>query len=1208
MSELLLVAVPGIDVDASGALLRVVMVPRLTGPGTTVGSYGLADWPELVRGAELVVHLRGDDGSELSPFGAAVASDGDSAVWKTFFPSHLAVQPYAGQRTYDDPVVRATSTEAGDVTRLYREVATNPGDPSLVRVRLRSLKITEAGDHPADVTAPIPTFEPPDLHRALALLREHPHVLRALGLIVDLRIPVDRLAAAGDLGQIRLSWPGAPAGVGAATGPPTAYEHLDGRFLPRSTRTVVAGLVDLQSRSDVTVTDRVTGVSTTQRVPDWVVTTVDVDAAMARLSDAKAVAVSGHDDAVTRGLPPLRTAGLVLLRRGRGAELAWRASRGRAAATRAATDKAPPLTAEDLVLGYRIDVREPGHEWHSLTRRVATYRVAPQPVTAGPVVTIGAARRSEEGHVKPAAGALGTDGVLRADETVVRWAGHHLALAPPDPAPGPARAAHHPDPRMPYHFTWALEEDPEAPPDLPLSFGSQYQLRARVVDIAGGGLGVADPPRDRAATSPVTYARQEPAAPPVIPPPDGLLTTVAGAPRADPDFFGPGGSIDVLVVRSDPAGDPPGANLSSGYPANAMRTLLPPPTSLPLAEQHGRLADDSAVTVHHVRRALAPPRSSASPRNGRHYTWLPDPVVDGVTVVAVPLAPDRDPSPPAIEAWGTESWPDYKAKGIALEPVPAGEPIRAEWDGGGTVSVSLPAGEEAFVEISSSLVDNTLQHFAAGLWLLGNQSLVTDANTGRHPVVTPALTLRAVHAVRRPLGTPSADLVVSRSVGDTAATLTGAANAAFGVHVASTGQVDVTASWDEWGDSDLPTPRSEVVESLPVGLDRTPLPAIRHQFADTKYRRIRYTLTAWSRFRAYFRADDPDEAFAASTTLAPVDVLSSARPQPPVVLSVVPAARWHDDAPEPLPITTGELGPEDGTVPQDDPDREAPTVRGDPSDEERPFRTRVRHGGRLQVELAGPWHSTGEGEQLAIVVAAEPPPDPSSVLWSEVTTVYSDPVYSVGTAPAQPTEGSLASPFLPVVHATDAGSGREVAILPVAVRHHDGRPYADVMLPMTQQTYCPLVRLAVARYQPHSLPGLELSAIVMTEVVAVLPTRTLVVDRPPGGVTVRLSGVGPESGANVVAARLEVAPAQGFAGTLSSLGAETSELGWREVSTVTGGLDAALPVLPVPADGRTYRVVVTEVEPLTPLPGPAPTDPLASALGRRVVFADVVDL
>ena len=69
-----------------------------------------------------------------------------------------------------------------------------------------------------------------------------------------------------------------------------------------------------------------------------------------------------------------------------------------------------------------------------------------------------------------------------------------------------------------------------------------------------------------------------------------------------------------------------------------------------------------------------------------------------------------------------------------------------------------------------------------------------------------------------------------------------------------------------------------------------------------------------------------------------------------------------------------------------------------------------------------------------------------------------------------------------------------------------GRWFVDVALQETPALW-PFVRLAVARYQPHSIEGCSLSPVALTSWVQPLPTRTLTVSRPDAGhVQVTLTG------------------------------------------------------------------------------------------------------
>jgi hypothetical protein len=161
----------------------------------------------------------------------------------------------------------------------------------------------------------------------------------------------------------------------------------------------------------------------------------------------------------------------------------------------------------------------------------------------------------------------------------------------------------------------------------------------------------------------------------------------------------------------------------------------------------------------------------------------------------------------------------------------------------------------------------------------------------------------------------------------------------------------------------------------------------------------------------------------------------------------------------------------------------------------------VRRGG-LRVYLERPWFSSGDGELLGVVYL--PPPFPETDeerqrIGAFVTRAGDDPVHITFGPPA--TRGDLfplarrvgrnlspAEPGLPALEA----AGHEV-------RFDDARGewFADVRF--TGGHYFPFVRLAVARYQPDSVPGCELSEIVPADFVQLPPDRTLTVKRTLGG-------------------------------------------------------------------------------------------------------------
>ncbi len=1115
MSELLLIAVPGVRYDGDEALLRVVMTPRLTGPGKTLAEYGLSDWPSLVRDGAVEVRIADSEGRALDPVRTRWHSEGDSRIWSEFFAG-IEVRPYARPKGYETPGVEPTAEPAKRIDSMYGRVARGRGDPAVVRAELESLELPEPPPAvPAGRDGSTPAFEEPDFHRAIAFLREYPVVLRALGLIVELTIPAERLAKADGRGEIAVHWSGAPEGVGTVVSPRTAFVARPGRFLPAPTKAIADGLVNLHQ-------------------DEWEVTTLDVEGAVSRLGDAKIAAAENASGPAQ--LPALRTAGLMLVQKDRREALGARSERGAKSKGGSVADR-EPLSADDLALGYRIDVRERGREWRSLTRRIASYSVNG--------VAIGDERRSEEGHVKPAAAFLDGEGRLRTSEVVARWSGWNLALPPPslgEPRRKPERTG-----KMPYEFEWRHEPDPDQTGVPELRFGHEYELRARVLDVAGGGLEL-EPHGGTGASANTRYGRYEPVGPPEMPPPEGLLG-IDGE-----QLLGPGGALDVLVVRSDPRGDALGE-----YPPNHSRILLPPPATFGVAEQHGVLSGADEATWRNARRALAEPRASASPRNGRQYTWLPDPAAQGVALFARPWSAGAEPPKVEVSAWGDGTWPDHDSKTVTVEAGGLDAPPRLDWSGARSAVLSLPPGQQATLELSSKLVDDYLDRFAAGTWMAGEDTATEAALSGRHPVITPARALHVVHAVRRPLATPAAELAATRVAGGTDAEIADPAAPLLGVDRDSTVQVDVSASWDEWGDAPKPEAAGEVLEALPVGLADEELPAIRHEFADTKHREITYTLTARSRFRQFFDESDPEEAFATAAQIGPITVASTARPIPPTVLSAIPAFSWEES--------------DDGTK-----------------------LTRTRGGGRLRVELGTPWHASGEAERLGLIVAA-----PDSSLH---TTTYRDPLYAGQGRPAQLGPTTVTGQVEEDRLATDPGSGTTVRVAPFAVWYSEGRRFADIGLgDLADLSYCPLVRLSLARYQPHSLTGLELSTLVKPDPVPLMPARTLTVQRTEAGPIVTLSGIGPETPPNQVEIRLEATAPSRREAELTAL---DSDAGWRPVGRATGTLGTALPPIAIPTDGLAYRLVVRETETLETTP--SPEDPLVSELSSRTVFADVVDL
>jgi hypothetical protein len=394
------------------------------------------------------------------------------------------------------------------------------------------------------------------------------------------------------------------------------------------------------------------------------------------------------------------------------------------------------------------------------------------------------------------------------------------------------------------------------------------------------------------------------------------------------------------------------------------------------------------------------------------------------------------------------------------------------------------------------------------------KSLAVNAS---HWMMTPFRTVVLTHAVQQPLGKPgSKTFGVARGLGDTHAVF----NAELDVHGSSSQKFDLDAGWKEpvdnlaeksWKTLDgaahvLEQPLERGATSFKMG-GRS---GHRHEFGDTKYRRVNYTLTETTRFR-----EQMPEAVASSVELLirksdpiTVDVPNAAPPAMPRVVYVVPTFGWERKR---------ELGK---------------------------F-TSLRKGGGLRVYLERPWFSSGDGELLGVILASTPgvptervaaagpgakvtgtvqartsrtkvqavrpqmqakpqvmakgviaaPPVPE-LLRPHVTLWGMDPLWRAGTiatpeyplpgdfALAEETLGGLSIPELPDTRAFTAVGHRP------EYDEERGLWFCDVEID-PHDAYFPFVRLALARFQPVSVQGAHLSKVVTADFIQLAPDRTV---------------------------------------------------------------------------------------------------------------------
>jgi hypothetical protein len=401
--------------------------------------------------------------------------------------------------------------------------------------------------------------------------------------------------------------------------------------------------------------------------------------------------------------------------------------------------------------------------------------------------------------------------------------------------------------------------------------------------------------------------------------------------------------------------------------------------------------------------------------------------------------------------------------------------------------------------------------------------------------VTPFRELHIVHATQQPLQEPVIEkLVPVKGPGATFAIV----HARVKVHGRSTDRCDVRASWSEplddimkpeWSMVDaagqaFSVPVRETDTSLLVGDQKvekqspgveagvqtqlaptapgwlsvgeaksvdhaanvtagTALDAQRHDFGDTKYRKITYTFAAVSRFREHFLdlLPPPGPSRAASekisfTRTGSIDavVLSSARPHAPKVKYCVPTFQWERKE-DPHAIISR------------------------------------RCGGGIRVFLDRPWFSSGDGELLGVVIRPGGKPldenDPEdNRLRPYVTQWGLDPIVkSSGTIKAAPglhdfrdTAYKQSNVFLEELP-LPTGTANLGALVPLQVAGY--KPvfdkdrnawFADVVLD-PGAVYFPFIRLALVRFQPNSLDRMHLSPVVLTDFIQVVPDRVAAV-------------------------------------------------------------------------------------------------------------------
>jgi hypothetical protein len=813
-----------------------------------------------------------------------------------------------------------------------------------------------------------------------------------------------------------------------------------------------------------------------------------------------------------------------------------------------------------------------------------------------------------------------------------------------------------------------------------LRFGHRYRMRVRIADIAGNGEQF-NPDwtslDDQTASPEIQYYRFDPIPPPVV----ALRNPVSE-----------GESLECMVIRSNRGvstadySDNLNDLLNSDvYHETSSRHFFPPKTSQMMVETQGLLDPyinegkyDQAYSIASKENgSLFEPGSPTIPDPlqpvtlktlGDRYLdtddpikvpYLPDPLSRGVALRKLPYADMGDAGFERIKLPKShefvikvpfsspdekEPWPGgYIPFRLVLKEGSAPPTWKADVKKSPVLEVSLNKGEQVRIFYSSYPYSKDLHYFGITNWVNKAQTPTQEkdrmnrvAAAGAHWMISPYREIRLVHAVQQPLKDPKLhDLGLKKHSAETYVTFDNASENGSSASSApiqcraecdakSTAKLDIMAEWDEWTQKGNDTPvqihRKDFVCEIKVDdvtQDILPLAPTEtkteyrkytHQIGDTRHRWIRYYLIGTTRFKEFLPeaiVKNVDQITCKGPKYQEVSVKSSARPLAPKILYVVPIFEWRD--PDSILIKKGIFNKHKHGL------------------------KRERVGNALRVYLEGPWFSSGDEEELGVVLMRDPGGILDDSLKPYISQCGLDPIW----APQNPITRLTPEHFSLATHkdalnatldelADSGGKHQPVSVAAHPVQYDPIRKlwFCDIKID-TGSSYFPFIRLALARYQPESVPNQYLSRVVLAEFAQTVPDRTASVvtsgDSEGKSFVVSVSGIYPGTGkiddtyiligekAILVHARIEVAdtgiPEEKRDPSLHWYPIEGTVVlnPLRDADVVTWTGTVTVPESP---STKQYRIVLEEFEiiPQDTLPGIE--DIIIYPTAARLVYAD----
>lgn len=503
------------------------------------------------------------------------------------------------------------------------------------------------------------------------------------------------------------------------------------------------------------------------------------------------------------------------------------------------------------------------------------------------------------------------------------------------------------------------------------------------------------------------------------------------------------------------------------------------------------------------------------------------------------LSPDETNYSPAEEDW-------YKAKSLRIKLI-EGETAFTWNSSERMLIISLPKGERIKLKFSTFWRAGELKELS-GMWHLLEEENPDNLNqirklaeAGKHWMISPARELEVTHAVLQPVEAPQIkEIIPDRDYQETFSLL----NTKFSVHGYSTHKIEYKARWKDRVDDPRTTEpgwkensgnleelainyhdveltkgsipeekdsekklKAEPNKSQQMKIKKqeqahitlrkieentmrsleikkqdffTPLkgmamqvmwPALKHKFGDTKHRYVDYHPEGTSRYTEQFDKIAKAEELQFTSDgkwFERVNILSSDRPKAPIIDYIMPTFEWRKTKIDMV-------------------------------------MRQHRLGGGLRIYLKRPWFSTGEDEMIGILLSANDPSKTVSILSLDGSGKFNTMMTHWAIDPIRPSKlAAKNQPALtdfrhnPIIDKSIVYPGFEktkvnVVAYPVEFDMDRKLWYADLAINHAKM-YFPFVKLALARYQAHSVrknnTDVCLSPVVMADYVQLVPERT----------------------------------------------------------------------------------------------------------------------